>query len=875
MLCAGPLRAQEVGGALEGRVVDATGAPRAQVLVTVEGPALLGPRAARTDERGRFRFAALPVGRCTLALALLGYHPLREEVAIELGRTSDLGDLTLQTEAIPVSGTTVTAAKRPRLDPSSTWIGGRLDVGAMRALPVDRDYQSVVTLLPHANESYAGDRANLLGTTGAETKYYVDGVNTVEPPGNALSTSIPYNFLQEVEVRAGGYEAEFGGAGGGIVNAVTVTGGNQFHAQVFGFYGSRLLTSTSGVLAVSEKTSTFASWDAGFTLGGPIRRDRMWYSLAYNPAGECERIRLAGTPALDDRRLAHRFAGKLTWRADDRTSVSLAVLGDPGDRDQVGGVVLSKLVTIGNLDPVLGDQRGGGANVSLQAMRLLGASAFLDARITRSDSRYSLVPQTARGRSEPLYLDARTGFVEGGVGSFVERYAGRTTAHAQLAVTRSGHLMKGGIEYEDEFFGEDYDIDQITRLGDSLYQVVTLRNRHSQNHLRVPTAFLQDTWQAAGGLRLRLGLRWAGEYWMTSGGDVGQRILDGWQPRTGFVWQPRVEGNLKLFGSGGRFVQQTRLNVPQFFQQDVPSLYLVQLFDHDPRVDPSGGSTAFAQVLGRQAEVDRLRGATFDEYQLGGEWLAVGGWAAGLRGVIRTQRSAIVGVLSPLTGQAVYGNPGRGELAAYPEVAREYQALELTLAHADSSGVARLGYVLSRNRGNYEGYWDQTAAQNDPLGGAAFAPSFSTSANASGFLPDDRTHVLKLQLSRSLGRTFEAGATLVWESGTPLGELGATPFGAPYYEFLSPRGSQGRSPALYDLNLRLAHEARWLAAGRGAPRLMLDVYHVGNPRKPVAVDQVHYRGVQSGQQVAPNPSYQRALLAQPPVAYRFGCELRW
>ena len=61
---------------------------------------------------------------------------------------------------------------------------------------------------------------------------------------NSQSISLPHNFLREVEVREGGYEAEYGGVLGGIVNAVTASGGDEFHGQVFGFYANRLLTSS-------------------------------------------------------------------------------------------------------------------------------------------------------------------------------------------------------------------------------------------------------------------------------------------------------------------------------------------------------------------------------------------------------------------------------------------------------------------------------------------------------------------------------------------------------------------------------------------------------------------------------------------------------
>jgi hypothetical protein len=93
--------------------------------------------------------------------------------------------------------------------------------------------------------------------------------------------------------------------------------------------------------------------------------------------------------------------------------------------------------------------------------------------------------------------------------------------------------------------------------------------------------------------------------------------------------------------------------------------------------------------------------------------------------------------------------------------------------------------------------------------------------------------------------------------------------------FLQPRGSLGRTPSIYDVSLRLAYEP---IAFPGAlkPRVLADIYHVGNPRRPVVFDQVHYRGATlSGQQIAPNPNYGQPLYFQPAVAYRFGLEMSW
>jgi hypothetical protein len=572
-----------------------------------------------------------------------------------------------------------------------------------------------------------------------------------------------------------------------------------------------------------------------------------------------------------------RFAAKLTARFDDRTRFALSVLGDPTSRDQVGGISLANASALGNLDPMLVDVEGGGTSASVNASRTIGATGILEGTASLFDSRYQFVARTARGAAEPLYVDARTGYVEGGVGSRTERDAGRLSARASYKVARGSHLVKVGAGWDDESVDERLTLDQVTRIADSLWQEVTVRDRVSRNHVRAPHAFVQDAWRIGEAVRLEVGLRWAEEYWVASGGSVGQRIPGQWQPRLGVAWSTGPERILTLSAFGGRFVQRTRLNVPQFFLQDEPSTYRVRLFTHDPRQDPSGGTTVFAQTLGHQPEVDGLRGATFDEASVGADVRVARAWRISGRGVNRTQREGIVGVLSPLSGQAVYGNPGHGELSAYPEISREYRALELTLERQVSgSWTLSASYVLSSVRGNYEGYWDQTAGVNDPLGGGAFIPEPGSVANTHGPLPGDRPHQLKAHGSTSLPGGLSVGATLLWASGTPLSELGSTPFGRPYYRFLQPRGSLGRTPSLYDIGLRVSYAPRIRALHHLQARVLADVYHIGNPRQPVVVDQVHYLGVNaSGQQIAPNPTYGKTLFFQPDAAYRVGLEVTW
>src|SRR5439155_13887776 len=112
-------------------------------------------------------------------------------------------------------------------------------------------------------------------------------------------------------------------------------------------------------------------------------------------------------------------------------------------------------------------------------------------------------------------------------------------------------------------------------------------------------------------------------------------------------------------------------------------------------------------------------------------------------------------------------------------------------------------------------------------------------ANSTGLLANDRTHVLKVSAAFRAGVGLVAGTFVSWQSGTPLNEFGAGPFGPVQPAFLVPRGSVGRTPAAWDINVRLAYDMPWLRST--GSRLVLDVLHVGNPQEVVRVDQIHFQ----------------------------------
>jgi len=214
------------------------------------------------------------VGEYTVKLSHLSYQEQTiAGVRVRLGQTTTLGDVRLSEQVYEQPAVEV-SAKVPLIDPRSTETGGVLNTKEYSALPIERDYRSVATLLPQVSPSYLGDGMNVAGSTGLDNRFLVDGIDVTEPVRGATGTALPYNFVQEVEVRTGGYEAEYRSSLGGIVNAITYSGGNQVTGTAFGYY-TRNRPTTDPRYVFQKDPGDFALYDVGFGLGGPVLRDRL------------------------------------------------------------------------------------------------------------------------------------------------------------------------------------------------------------------------------------------------------------------------------------------------------------------------------------------------------------------------------------------------------------------------------------------------------------------------------------------------------------------------------------------------------------------------------------------------------------------------
>lgn len=868
---------QETSGQVRGRVVSTAVGPVVEAQVAASAPTLQGVRLATSGPDGVYQLVALPPGTYTIRIRAIGHRPVvMLEVPVQLGRTTSLGEVQLEPAAIELEEITI-AAPRVRLDASRTTIGSTLDAADYAALPTDRDYKSLIAILPHVNTSYLGDPVNVAGSTGLENMYFIDGVNVTAPLDASTGMSLPYNFVRAVEVKVGGYEAQYGKALGAVVNAVTYSGSNHFEGEVFGFL-------TNGALATSPKAqptlkeSGLESYDVGARLSGPIVRDRLWFSAAYNPRVERVEKKMPALGTFTDRQTAQLFAGKLTWQAVPQANVELSILGDPTTHHQVAPTIFGATLTPANSDPYLRLLETGGVAGSLRATVSPRPALLLEASLARSWGRQSSLPETAAGETQPLYVDYVAGTIEGGVGYLSRVTQHRTGATLRGTITAGRHTVVAGGEYEDVGLSRTF----RTLAGGFILRLESSFKVDSQDGTgafrnRLPTAYLQDAWRVSDRLTLSVGIRWSGQFLMGASGGIAQQFPDEWQPRLGFSRQLGRSGTQRVFGSYGRFYQQEPLNLSTLWYLDY---YLKdKYYSTDPR---QAGAAPDSVINGTTYErdwahsIDGLKAEDFDEFTLGYERLLGADSRLTVRGIRRDLRSSFNwGYYLPGGGTIVWvlGTPGKGTFSFLPPPKRQYTALELGVDGSWRRVQYRASYVLSRTWGNYTGLY----ASDFYVGNPGTTLTFSTpwqAKNSTGLLPNDCTHVVKLVIAYPVRPGFVAGSFFTWQSGNPINDFGIGHEGSSEPVFLAPRGSVGRTPAIWDLNLRLAYDTPWPRGARG--RVLLDLLHVGNPREVVRVDQQHFFELDSnGNQANENPNYLQPTAFQPPMTARLGVEVNF
>jgi len=233
---------QDTVGSIEITTKDSAGALVPGVAVTVtsaEGTAGF-KRTVTTDGSGFIRIPQLPPGTYQLtAAATAGFADSSVNARVELGKASQV-TVEMGVKATDV-GVTITGGDAP-LDTTSSEISTSVSSEKIQSLPKGTGFTSILKVVPGVRpESLAGG-FSIDGASGAENTFVIDGqeVTNYRNAGLNGNNNVPFALIQEVQVKSSGFNAEFGGATGGVVSVVTKGGNNQFR----GDFGAQFEPST-------------------------------------------------------------------------------------------------------------------------------------------------------------------------------------------------------------------------------------------------------------------------------------------------------------------------------------------------------------------------------------------------------------------------------------------------------------------------------------------------------------------------------------------------------------------------------------------------------------------------------------------------------
>ncbi len=375
--------------------------------VTISNPETGFSRQISVDQSGNFRFPQLAIGNYVLTLSKGDTVAAKRDVRVSIGSTANAKfelDSSSGIERIAVTGARISA-----IDLTSADSGLTIGEVEFDRLPVGRDITSISLLAPGTvkGEGAFGNLASFSGSSVAENVCYINGMNVTDPDKGLGCGTVPFEFYKEFQVKTGGYSAQYGRATGGVINAVTKSGTNEFEFGATAYYtpdflgdGTEIKSQTGRVYR--DTTQNYSkNMNATFSAGGPIIKDNLFFFAMYNPrkvetGSSNTTSRTAGPTSWSDIESDDAFwGGKLDWDINDSHRLSYFGYSDEQVRTQkrvsYNSVTKVKNASNAKIYPI--ELLDGGDTSSLTYTGNFSDSFNLSAMIGRFKTQSSTSPQ--------------------------------------------------------------------------------------------------------------------------------------------------------------------------------------------------------------------------------------------------------------------------------------------------------------------------------------------------------------------------------------------------------------------------------------------------------------------------------------------------
>jgi outer membrane receptor protein involved in Fe transport len=571
VVAAVPSYAQRTTGAVIGTVTDDSGAVLPGVTIELQGPAIVGIQSAVTNERGFYRFPALPPGAYDLEFKMQGFVNLHQHgLRVSVGGTAEQ-NVSLKISQLQEEVTV--SAEAPVIDTTGNEVSTNYNKEWVRNAPQRRfTFFDLINSAPGVSQtSWSGERSTSLGSSSDENSYQLDGTDFTAPLTGAAWPWPNTDAIEEIEVLSLGAPAEYGNVSGAVFNVVTRQGSNEFHGDANFYFQSQDLTgrNTSDAQDGGLPYNRDEFKDATFQVSGPIAKDKLWFFGSYQYQRDSESQ--PGTdPAFPARSEADRVFFKLNWQMGRKHKLMFAYHDDyyriP---ERATAEVAPSAVSV---------ESGHNPSPNVTYTAILSDKTYVEARYSGFYGQDHADPLNGGPRVNPRFYNLDTGQVTGGIYYWYDGESTKTGFNAKLShfaddFLGGSHDFKFGVQYNQG--GSSY----TYGYNDYIYTYEYEGVEYGYGYTRVPWrsggrmrnvgVFADDSFRVNDRLTVNLGLRydWNKAYVPdypildAQGNDTGQVApgidkLYTWNsvsPRIGFNLKFNREGRTVLKGHYGRY----------------------------------------------------------------------------------------------------------------------------------------------------------------------------------------------------------------------------------------------------------------------------------------------------------------------------------
>jgi hypothetical protein len=608
--------AQERTGEISGVVVDESGAPVPGATIRAQSKTLPRPLETVSDSSGRYQMLNVPIGEYTMTVSLAGFNTLKQAMEVKIASQITFNPkLTVgqMTETIEVKAGVMS------IDPTSSRTATNITRQQIEDLgKASRGFNALLNMAPGVRPEVKSGSSGVGGiqvdgASGSENAYYIDGVEVSDLRRGSLNSAnaIPFEFVQEIAVKSGGFEAEFGGATGGVINVATRSGTNEYHGSLgLQYTGSPINGTDRGFwqrsVANADVAEFFQPVEDNYRIlsptasfSGPILRDKLHFFTSYSPDFEHSDRDIAyasGTRTFSQKNTRHFSMARLDYTPSSKVQINTTYIWSPAKRNGALPTRDPRIAAPSNDQAIQGGYtpaQSATASINWVPTSKLVLSARYgykyynekDGNYGLSQEPYVIYNTSAVGvPGVPAELQQGTGFRNvsstfGTVKDITTRHNVYLDATYVATIAGQSHNFKAGYSLNRvaNDVSSDFSNGNFLMYWNDAFSRGSVTNARGTYgyytwedgirllgavHSRNQAFYVQDTWHAGDRLTLNLGVRTENEFLPPFKAEVnGIKVADpvkfGWgdkiAPRLGAAWDVKGDGRWKLSGSFGVF----------------------------------------------------------------------------------------------------------------------------------------------------------------------------------------------------------------------------------------------------------------------------------------------------------------------------------